>query len=117
MNSATPSAAPTRLAALAALYCNPGSPRLGATELKTELGALSGWTLTAGKIEKTFRFANWYETIAFVNAVARIANRQNHHPDLSAHYDHCDVAWSTHDAGGITLNDCICAARVEQLLA
>jgi 4a-hydroxytetrahydrobiopterin dehydratase len=44
-----------------------------------------------------------------------MANRQDHHPDLSVHYGHVVVDWSTHDAGGVTLNDCICAARTEQL--
>jgi 4a-hydroxytetrahydrobiopterin dehydratase len=110
-------AARDRLTALALLHCKPGAPRLAAAKLESELAALPGWTRVAKKIEKTFRFSNWYETIAFVNAVAWIADRQDHHPDLSVHYDHCDVAWSTHDAGGITQNDCICAAKVEQLVA
>ena len=53
--------------------------------------------------------------MAFVNAVAYIAHREDHHPDLGVHFNRCEVAWSTHDAGGVTLNDCICAAKVECL--
>jgi len=66
-------------------------------------------------LRKTFRFANYYETIAFVNAIAWVAHRQDHHPDLSVHYNRISVTWSTHDAGGVTLNDCICAAKIEQI--
>jgi 4a-hydroxytetrahydrobiopterin dehydratase len=55
--------------------------------------------------------------MAFVNAVASIAHREDHHPDLSVHYDRCVVAWSTHSAGGVTLNDLICAARTDAVAA
>jgi 4a-hydroxytetrahydrobiopterin dehydratase len=53
--------------------------------------------------------------MAFVNAVAWIAHRADHHPDLSVHYNRVVVSYSTHDAGGVTGNDLICAARVEAL--
>ena len=53
--------------------------------------------------------------MAFVNAVAWVAHRADHHPDLSVHYNRVVVSWSTHDAGGITQNDLVCAARVEAL--
>ena len=60
-------------------------------------------------------------TLAFVNAVAFIAHRQDHHPDLSVHYNHCDVAFNTHDVGGgkggISINDFICAAKADALVA
>ena len=72
---------------------------------------------TGGAIAKTFRFGDYHATIAFVNAVAAIANEEDHHPDLSVHYDHCVVTYSTHSAGGVTENDCICAAKVERLAA
>ena len=68
-------------------------------------------------LTRTFRFDDYYRTIAFVNALAYIANRENHHPDLSVHYDRCVVRFSTHDAGGLTENDFICAARTDRLLA
>ena len=101
------------LRVLAALHCRPDAPQLAGDELRDRLACLPGWTQTGNRIEKTFRFADYYRTIAFVNAVASLAHREDHHPDLGVHYDHCVVAWSTHSAGGVTLNDCICAAKVE----
>ena len=93
---------------------------LSATELVTKLVELQGWSLngdgTNVAIEKTFRFANYFETIAFVNAVAFVAHQQDHHPDLSVHYNRCVVRFNTHDVGGISSTDLDCAARVDALL-
>jgi len=107
----------TRMLALAAMRCRAGAPRLGADELVAHVGTLPGWTLAGDRIVKEYVFANYHETIAFVNALAWIAHREDHHPDLAVHYSRCVVAWSTHDAGGVTLNDVVCAARVERLFA
>ncbi len=103
------------LAALAALTCRPAAPRLEEAELAAHLRVLPGWSRAGGAISKEFRFPSYAATIAFVNAVAAIAERCDHHPDLGVHYDRCSVAWSTHSAGGVTLNDVICAAKVEGL--
>jgi 4a-hydroxytetrahydrobiopterin dehydratase len=81
------------------------------------MALLPGWTHVADRIAKTYRFANYHETIAFVNAVAWIAHRTDHHPDLSVHFNRCIVSLSTHDAGGVTQNDLVCAARIERLSA
>ena len=102
---------------LAVMHCRAGAPRLSDTEVSAALAALPGWMRSSDRIEKTFRFADYYRTIAFVNAVASIAHREDHHPDLEVHYDRCVVAWSTHSAAGITQNDLICAAKVEALVA
>ena len=92
---------------------------LGATEIVASLARLDGWRLSGDgadlAIEKTFRFAGFHETMAFVNAVAFIAHTQDHHPDLSVHHDRCVVRWRTHEAGGITRADLDCAARVDAL--
>ena len=94
---------------------------LSPTEVVTRLAAVSGWQLAGNgpdvAIEKTFRFANYHETLAFVNAVAFIAHAQDHHPELSVGYDRCTVRWNTHDAGGISDTDFDCAGRVDALLA
>ncbi len=94
---------------------------LSATEVVSQLAALPGWQLSGDgadvAIEKTFRFANYHETLAFVNAVAFIAHAQDHHPDLSVHYNRCAVRWNTHDVGGISATDIDCARRVEALLS
>ena len=76
-----------------------------------------GWQIAGSELAKTFGFADYHRTIAFVNALAWVAHRQDHHPDLSVHFNRCRVAWSTHSAGGLTLNDFICAARTESLTA
>ena len=102
---------------LAAMHCRAGAQRFSDHELQDALDSLPGWTRRGDRIEKTFRFPDYYRTMAFVNAVASIAHREDHHPDLEVHYDRCVVAWSTHSAGGITSNDCICAARVEAIVA
>jgi 4a-hydroxytetrahydrobiopterin dehydratase len=108
---------PPALRALAATHCRAGAPHLPAAELQDHLRILEGWTLAEERIVREFRFDDYHATMAFVNAVAWIAHREDHHPDLSVHYDRCVVAFSTHDAGGVTLNDVICAAKVEDLFS
>ena len=92
-----------------------GAKRLDDAAIDDSLQSLPGWSREGGVLRKNFRFPDYYRTIAFVNAVAWIANQQDHHPDLDVHYNRCGVDFSTHDAGGITLNDLICAARVDAL--
>ncbi|MGE5171448.1 MAG: 4a-hydroxytetrahydrobiopterin dehydratase [Rudaea sp.] len=101
---------------LAASHCAPGAPKLDDADLAACLAALPGWSRQGNRLEKSFAFANYHETIGFVNALAWIANREDHHPDLTVGYDRCTVAWSTHDAGGITQNDVVCAARTDRLV-
>ena len=103
------------LRALSALDCHPGAPLLPAAELAQRLAVLPGWECADNRLTKTFQFADYYETMAFVNALAYVAHKQDHHPDLSVHYNRVVVAYSTHDAGGVTHNDCICAAKIEML--
>jgi 4a-hydroxytetrahydrobiopterin dehydratase len=105
----------TRLLALASMRCRDGAPGLGADERDAHVASLPGWIHKDGRIEKAFLFANYHETIAFVNALAWIAHHEDHHPDLQVYYNRCVVAFSTHSAGGVTLNDVICAAQVERL--
>ena len=68
-------------------------------------------------IEKTYRFANYFETIAFVNGIALVAHVQDHHPDLSVHYNRCVVRLNTHDVKGLSVSDFDCASRFDALLA
>ena len=94
---------------------------LTATEIVAKLAQLEGWTLSGDgadvAIEKTYPFTNYYETMAFVNALAFIAHTQDHHPDLSVHYNRCGVRLNTHDVGGLSVTDFDCAARIDALLA
>ena len=94
---------------------------LKATEIVAKLVDLPGWQLSGDgadvAIEKTYRFANYHETMAFVNAVAFIAHAQDHHPDLSVHYNRCVVRLNTHDVNGISATDFECAAQFDALVA
>jgi 4a-hydroxytetrahydrobiopterin dehydratase len=94
---------------------------LKATEVVASMARLEGWKLTGDgadvAIEKTWTFANYFETVAFVNAVAFLAHRQDHHPDLVVQYSRCVVRFNTHDVGGLSSTDFECAALVDALLA
>ena len=84
-------------------------------EIATRLAALDGWTRAGQAIVKTYAFANYHETMAFVNAIAWIAHRSDHHPDLEVGYNRCRVVFSTHSAGGLTDKDFANAARIDAL--
>lgn len=102
-------------------WAQQGRRALSATEVVTRLAGLEGWHLSgdgpAVAIEKQYRFANYHDTMAFVNAVAFIAHRQDHHPELQVHYNRCVVRFNTHDVSGISSTDFDCAAQVDALLA
>jgi 4a-hydroxytetrahydrobiopterin dehydratase len=76
------------------------------------------WTVTSDhrQIKKSLSFKNFYETMAFVNAMAWIANQENHHPDLEIGYNYCHITLMTHALQGLSLNDFICAAKFDRLL-
>lgn len=101
------------LASLAALRVRSGAPKSDEASVRRALDALPGWTASAGRISKTYAFADFRAAMAFANRVADLANEVDHHPDLAVGWGRCTVAWSTHDAGGITANDLACAARTE----
>src|SRR6266700_3183189 len=96
--------------------CEAGMPALDSKRVTEMLKEISGWALAGNRIERTFQFKNYYETMAFVNAVAWIAHVQDHHPDMEVGYNKCKVAYSTHSVGGLSENDFICAAKVSSLL-
>ncbi len=81
------------------------------------LQQLDGWHLQEKQINKTYSFKNYYQTMAFVNAVAWIAHREDHHPDMTVGYNRCDVIYTTHAIGGLSENDFICAAKIDQLFS
>ncbi len=94
---------------------------LSATEIVAQLAKLEGWTLHgegAGvSITKTFQFSNYYQTIAFVNALAFQAHVSDHHPELTVGYNRCIVRFNTHDVGGLSSTDFTSAAATDALLA
>jgi 4a-hydroxytetrahydrobiopterin dehydratase len=98
--------------------CEGGVPPLSAEAVRALMKALhADWKLAAdGKsISRAFEFTNFYRTMGFANAVAWVANSEDHHPDLDVTYSRCLVRWWTHAAGGLTENDFICAAKIDRL--
>ena len=87
-----------------------------ANNLITQLDA--DWSLNdnASEIARTYKFKNYYQTMAFVNALAWVAHGEDHHPDLEVGYNRCHVRYSTHAIGGLSRNDFICAAKIDALL-
>ena len=105
----------TSIADLAARHCQPlkgPQHRLSEEMLGRYMETLSRWDIVddGRAIHRTFRFPDYHRTIAFVNALAEIAHAEDHHPDLGVHYDRVVVRYSTHDVGGLSENDVICAA-------
>ena len=103
---------------LVARHCSPcenGAP-LPAVTAHELLGQLKGWEILDGKLVKTYAFRNYYETMAFVNGLALVSHREDHHPELVVNYNKCEVRYDTHSVGGLTENDFICAAKADALL-
>ncbi len=96
--------------------CEGGMAPLSGAEIAEALKTLPGWVFENSEIHKTFAFKNFYETMAFVNAAAFIAHQEDHHPEMEVAYKTCRVRYSTHAIGGLSENDLICAAKIEQLL-
>ncbi len=90
---------------------------LNGEEIARRLQSLSGWELAGGEIRKTYNFKNYYETMAFVNAVAWVAHAADHHPDLQVGFNKCTVRFSTHSVGGLSEKDFASAAKVDALLS
>ena len=106
-------------AALAARRCKPcegGTPPLAPAQAAVFLGEVSSeWALTdnARAISRKFAFRDFYRTMSFVNALAHIANIEDHHPDLAIGYNYCHVTFTTHAVKGLSENDFVCAAKVD----
>ena len=97
--------------------CEGGVPAYSAQQARDLLKQLKGWMLEDGKLVKLYPFGNYHHTMAFVNALAWISHREDHHPDLAVGYNQCGVSYSTHAIGGLSENDFICAAKIDALLS
>ena len=122
MNTPTaPTATSAAVAALAARHCRPCARGEAALTREQALAGLQPlaphWQLAADalSIHTEYRFADFYRTMSFVNALAHIANVEDHHPDLELGYNYCRVRFSTHTVHGLSDNDLICAAKTELL--
>ena len=94
---------------------------LGPVEVVSRLAQRQGWQLTGDgenvAIEKTFYFCDYYQTVAFVNALALVAHRHDHHPELTVRFGSCVVRFNTHDVKGLSATDFTCADAADALLA
>lgn len=89
--------------------------RLDSTAITQRVAALAGWRVEGAELMKSYRFKNFVEAIAFVNAIARIAESQNHHPDLVVRWGEVTVRVTTHSAGGLTAKDFELASAIDQI--
>jgi len=98
--------------------CEGGVEPLNQKEAELMLTQAPGWSMNKAltEIERTYTFKNYFETMAFVNALAWIAHREDHHPDIEVGYKTCKVRYSTHAIKGLSTNDFICAAKINALL-
>ena len=98
--------------------CEGGVDPMSREQAESLASQVGGWELSAdGKlISRRFEFKGFYKTIAFINAMAWIANSENHHPDFSAGYNYCLINFTTHAVDGLSENDFICAAKINALL-
>lgn len=109
----------SRIDELATGHCKPcegGVMPMSPETAAVHLTALPGWQLVDSRIFKQYEFKSFLQTMAFVNAVAWVAQRENHHPQLEIAFRSCRVSYSTHAIAGLSENDFICAAKVELLV-
>ena len=109
----------TELHTIRCVGCEGGIPALTRDEITAFLPQVKNWEVANdGKsINRRYTFKGFYKTMAFVNAVAWIANQENHHPDMEVGYNYCLVKFTTHAVDGLTQNDFICAAKINLLEA
>lgn len=98
--------------------CEGGVEPLTKDQCQQLLSQLNDWQLAADSksISRKLSFKNFYQTISFVNAIAWIANNEDHHPDLAIGYNYCNITFLTHAIDGLSENDFICAAKIDQLI-
>ncbi|RZA35562.1 MAG: 4a-hydroxytetrahydrobiopterin dehydratase [Lysobacteraceae bacterium] len=97
-------------------HCVHGAPALDPASIQARLADVPDWRATGGTIAREFRFASYRATIDFVNAVAAMAEADNHHPDMLVAWRRCTVSYTTHSAGNaLSQNDFICAAKADAI--
>ncbi|HSY07934.1 MAG TPA: 4a-hydroxytetrahydrobiopterin dehydratase [Steroidobacteraceae bacterium] len=98
--------------------CEGGMPPLPGARVQELMRQLAPpWQLSADAraIRREFKFKDFYRTMSFVNALAHVANIEDHHPDLEVGYNYCRVLFTTHAIGGLSENDFICAAKIDRI--
>ena len=97
--------------------CEGGTAPLTPGEIAKLLKLVPEWRVDTDVLTRDFEFLNFHQTMSFVNAVAWLANLENHHPDMRVGYSRVRVDFSTHAINGLSSNDFICAAKIDAMLA
>ncbi len=92
-------------------------PRLSTTQIKTALPSVPQWRKEGKAITRTYEFRDFVEAVRFVNAVARLAERAWHHPDIDVRWNRVTLTLSTHDEGGLTRKDFTVARHCDEAAA
>jgi len=95
--------------------CEAGTKPLEEAKVNELLNQIPNWTLKDGHLYKKFKFRNFIEAMKFVNEVAEIAENEGHHPDFSVHYNRVEIELFTHAIKGLSENDFIVAAKIDEL--
>jgi 4a-hydroxytetrahydrobiopterin dehydratase len=99
-------------------HCTHGAAALDDAAAAALLAQVPGWHVDANRLVREYLFRDYHETIEFVNALAFMVHREDHHPDLQVGYRRCTASWTTHSAGHrLSENDFICAAKADALYA
>lgn len=96
--------------------CEGGMPKLNTQEIKKYLGQVKGWEARGDKLKKLYKFKSFIQAIGFVNQLAVLAEEEGHHPDFSVHYNEVELTLWTHAIGGLSENDFILAAKIDELI-
>jgi 4a-hydroxytetrahydrobiopterin dehydratase len=100
-------------------FCGATPKKLTESEIKNFINEVKTWEFDKNNnlISRDFKFKNYYNTIAFINAAAWIIHQENHHPEIIITYNSCRISFNTHSVNGISKNDFICAAKINNLLS
>ena len=95
--------------------CESGMPPLEQSKVDELLKQISYWSLKNGHLYKIFKFKDFIKAMKFINDVARIAESEGHHPDFCVHYNKVEIELWTHAINGLSENDFILAAKIDNL--
>ncbi len=104
-----------KLSQMKCVECEVGGIPLTEAESQNEIKNLDNWDLLNKTIQKEYKFKDFVESMKFVNAVAEIAEKNGHHPDIFISYNKVTLTLTTHAIKGLSLNDFIVAAKIDEI--
>jgi 4a-hydroxytetrahydrobiopterin dehydratase len=88
---------------------------LSEAEIKAAISSVPGWAIAGQAIQREFKFADFLSAMAFVNRIAEAAEKANHHPDITIHYNQVTLSLWSHDSGGVTKRDLKVAGIINEI--